>query len=220
MTKTARLSRFWWPVIYEADQTAPRHRYSREQRMNGGAQLGDLVPVPRQVRRKDGTVYQAVRHVRMTEQESGGKGWVPPQVSTGAGSEQLAFANIHHALSKRGYSDANISYAIDVFINTAGQSATSLLAVKIRAAINDCIDALGEQDYAFADKRTQAVAERVIIASFHQLPANERVRRLVQDPDVDLDRLISLIKDDRITDPAKLELVLQGGSKTLSDGAL
>jgi hypothetical protein len=182
--------------------------------------MGDLIPTTRQVRRKDGTVYQAIRHVRASGDEPAKKGWTPPQVASPESANQLRFATIHNSLAKRGFSDSNISFALDISINKSGFDAHTLTATKMMSALNDCYDALGEMDYSFSDKQTQQVAERVIIASLHQLPTNERVRGMVQNPDIDLDRLISLINDDGITDPARLEMLFQGGAKSLSDGAL
>lgn len=181
--------------------------------------MGNLVPEQRQVRRKDGTVYQAVRHVKMTEAEPGKKGWNPPQIGSN-GIDQLAYANIHNSLSRRGFDDSNISFAIDVAVSKLGMDASKLSATKIMAALNDCADALGDENYSFANSEHQNVATRIVTASLQQLPASPRVQKLVQDPDVDLDHLIRLIKEDGITDPAKLEIVLQGGAKSLSDGAL
>lgn len=181
--------------------------------------MGDLVPTPVTVKGKNGTVHQAIRYVRMSEAEQGKKGWKPPQVSAG-GSDQLVFANIHHSLSKRGFSDGNISYAIDIAVNRAGVPSVTLTGTKVMTAINDCIDALGDQEYSFADEQTKEIAERVITASLHQLPSNERVRKMVQNPEIDLDKLISLVTEEGVTDPAKLELILEGGAKPLADGAL
>lgn len=182
--------------------------------------MGDLIPTTRQVRRKDGTVYQAIRHVRASGDDTPKKGWVPPQVSSPDAINQLRFAQIHNSLMKRGFSESNIAFALDTSMNKAGIEIDRITATKIMSALNDCFDAIGEEDYSFADKETQRVAERVIIASLHQLPTNERVRGMVKNPDIDLDRLISYINDDGINDPARLEILFEGGAKSLSDGAL
>lgn len=182
--------------------------------------MGDLIPTTRQVRRKDGTVYQAIRHVKASGDGPAKKGWTPPQVAAPESANQLRFATIHNSLSKRGFSDSNIAFALNVSVTKSGVDSNGLTATKIMSALNDCFDALGETDYSFSDERTQQVAERVIIASLHQLPTNERVKGMVQNPDIDLDKLISLINDDGINDPARLEVLFEGGAKSLSDGAL
>lgn len=179
--------------------------------------MGDKVPTLRQVKRKDGTTYQAIRHMSIPG-DSGKKGWTPPQIAANGGTDQLLYENIHHSMSKRGISDGNIYFVIDAAKHSAGT--INLTASKLMMALNDCIDELGDTDFSFADEDTQATAGRIISASLHQLPANERVMKLVKDPDIDLERLISLVKDDGITDPARLEVLFQGGAKSLSDGAL
>jgi len=182
--------------------------------------MGDTTPTPRQVRRKDGTVYQAIRHVRVPGSDPSKKGWVPPQVTAGNGIDQLVYENIHSALSKRGFSDSNIFFAIDTAVNDHGAGTKNLTATKMMASLNDCFEEMGEIDLSFADDDTRKIAQRIIVASLHQLPTNERVRKMVKDPQIDLDQLISFIKDDGITDPARLEILFQGGAKSLSDGAL
>lgn len=182
--------------------------------------MGDTVPTPRQVRRKDGTVYQAIRHMNVPGSDSSKKGWQPPQIAASGGTDQLLYENIHNSLSKRGFSDGNIYFAIDTAVNDHGAGTVNLTAAKIMMALNDCIDELGDTDFSFADEATQTTASRIIVASLHQLPANERVMNMVKDPAIDLDQLISLVKNDGITDPARLEVLFQGGAKSLSDGAL
>lgn len=182
--------------------------------------MGNTVPTPRQVRRKDGTVYQAIRHMNVPGDDSAKKGWKPPQIAVSGGTDQLLYENIHNSLSKRGFSDGNIYFAIDAAVHDHDAGTVNLTAAKIMMALNDCIDELGDTDFSFADEATKVTAGRIITASIHQLPANERVMKLVKDPEIDLDRLISLVKDDGITDPARLEVLFQGGAKSLSDGAL
>lgn len=182
--------------------------------------MGSKVPTTRQIRRKDGTVYQAIRHMNAPGDDSSKKGWQPPQIAVTGATDQLLYENIHNSLSKRGFSDGNIFFAIDAAINDHGAGTANLTAAKLMIALNNCIDELGDADYSFADEATQVTAGRIISASLHQLPANERVMKLVKDPEIDLDRLISLVKDDGITDPARLEVLFQGGAKSLSDGAL
>lgn len=182
--------------------------------------MSDLTPTVRQVKKADGTVYQAVRHVKNGKtakmQSDKKQGWTPPQV---AGSNQLSFANIHHSLHERGYSSSNISFAVDIAMNKAGVSATKLNSSSIMSALNDCADALGDRE-DFGQKDTAVAAERLVIMSLTRLSYGDRVKKLVLNPEIDLQQLISLMKDDGITDPVKLEAVFDGTPKSLLDGIL
>lgn len=179
--------------------------------------MNDRIPTVRQVHRKDGTVYQAVRHMKVAKMESGKKtGWTPPQV---AGTDQLSFANIHHSLHERGYSSENISFAIDVAMDKAELPANKLTSSSIMNALNDCVDTLGEKS-DFGARETNVVAERLIVMSLNRIPYGERVKKLVVDPEIDLNRLVKVMKEDGITDPAQVEAIFKGVSNSLLDGVL
>lgn len=178
--------------------------------------MGNTVPVRRQVKRSDGTVYTAVRHMRASGPATGAKPLPAPAASSPAEAAERLVA----AATRRGHSESNAMLVIDTAQRRAGTAPDQLTAIRVVSALNDCIDALGEDEYAEADAGTREAAERLIVASLHRIPANDRLTKMALDPDVDFDRLMELVTDEGVTDPVKVELLLEGGAKALLDGAL